>query len=339
MPSEIDKKNPSGVRKAALLLLSLGEKEAIEVLRHFDDEKLELVIAEMSKIQSVSLEEKTRVLKEFSSTLQELKGTSKGGAETAKALLEKSIGKEKATVILKKLGKEDAKNDFEFLNQIEPGYLHQMLSAESPQIIAVTLSNLDPKKAAEVLKLFPKEEQTKIAMRLATTSKTHPDVIQTTAQILKKRYEERDKAEYSEAGGAQVLANILNYMEKGLETDILQELDTNSPDVASQVREQLYTFEDLLQLDARETRILINELADDTAIAYAIRGAQDILKAQVLQNMSQNRAQDILEAIDLKPRVTLREINEARAKIVQVARRLEDERKIIFKKNKEEYIE
>ncbi|TGL57305.1 flagellar motor switch protein FliG [Leptospira ognonensis] len=330
---------PTGVRKSALLLLSLGADQAAEILKHLDDTMLEAVILEMSKIRAISKEERAQVLSEFHSTISELKDGAQGGLDAAKSLLEKSVGSEKASIILKKINKEETKNDFEFLNQVEPGILQAILAAESPQIIAVTLSNLDPKKAADVLKLFPKPDQAKIAMRLATTSKTHPDVIQNIARILKKRYEERDKREFSEAGGAHVLANILNFMEKGIEESILQELDEASPDVASQVREQLYTFEDIIQLDAKEMRVLINRLADDTTISLAIRGAGDEIRNKFLKNMSNNRANDILDALDLKPRVTLREINEARNKVIQVARELEDEKLILFKKDKEEYVE
>ncbi|MCW7470589.1 flagellar motor switch protein FliG [Leptospira kanakyensis] len=328
-----------GVRKAALLLLSLGKERAADVLKHLDDSMLEAVILEMSKIRSISKEERDVILGEFHNTIEDLNETTAGGLSTAKSLLEHTVGTEKANVILKKIHKEETKNDFEFLNQVEPGVLQGMLGTESPQIIAVTLSHLDPKKAADVLKLFPKPEQAKIAVRLATTSKTHPDVIQNIARILKKRYEERDKQEYSEAGGAHVLANILNFMEKGAEETILSELEETSPDVADQVREKLYTFEDILSLDNKEMRILINRLADDTAISLAIRGAGDEIRKKFLNNMSQNRSEDILDALDMKPRVTLREINEARSKIVQVARVLEEENQILFKKEKEEYIE
>ncbi|TGN18420.1 flagellar motor switch protein FliG [Leptospira idonii] len=331
--------SPKGVRKAALLLLSLGGDQAAEVLKHLDDSMLEAVILEMSKIRAISKEERAKILTEFHSTITELKDGAKGGLDAAKLLLEKSVGAEKANVILKKINKEETKNDFEFLNQVEPTVLQSMLSSESPQIIAVTLSNLDPKKAADVLKLFPKQDQAKIAMRLATTSKTHPDVIQNIAKILKKRYEERDQREYSEAGGAHVLANILNFMEKGTEESILQELDESSPEVASQVREQLYTFEDIVQLDAKEMRVLINKIADDESISLAIRGAGDEIRAKFLKNMSANRSADILDSIDMKPRVTLREINEARSKIVQIARELEEQNLILFKKEKEEYVE
>lgn len=328
-----------GVRKAALLLLSLGKDQAADVLKHLDESLLESVILEMSKIRSISKEERESILKDFHSTIEELKGGATGGLQTAKLLLQQTVGEEKANVILKKIHKEETKNDFEFLNQVEPTVLQSILSMESPQIIAVTLSHLDPKKAADVLKIFPKPDQAKIAVRLATTSKTHPDVIQNIARILKKRYEERDKQEYSEAGGAHVLANILNFMEKGTEESILQELDDESPDVADQVREKLYTFEDILSLDGREMRILINKLNDDETISLAIRGAGDELRKKFLGNMSNNRAQDILDVIEMKPRVTLREINEARNKIVQEARKLEDENLILFKKEKEEYIE
>ncbi|GBF48952.1 endoflagellar motor switch protein [Leptospira ryugenii] len=331
--------SPSGIRKSALLLLSLGQDQAAEILKHLDDKLLESVILEMSKIRSISKEERAQVLQEFQATITEWKEGAQGGIDRAKHLLEKSVGQEKANVILKKIHKEETKNDFEFLNQIQATVLHSILAEESPQIIAVTLSHLDPKKAAEVLKQFSKQEQAQIAVRLATTSQTHPDVLQNIAKILKKRYEERDKREYSEAGGAHVLANILNFMDKGLETSILQELDEKSPDIASQVREQLYTFEDITALDGKEMRTLINRLADDSCIAFAIRGAGEEIRSQFLANMSTNRAADILDVIEMKPRVTLREINEARSKIVQVARELEEERLILFKKDKEEYVD
>lgn len=339
MASESNLNNWSGARKSALLLLSLGEEEATEVLRHLDDKSLESVILEMAQIQSVSKEEKERILSEFRSTMEASGKIPSSGTEAAKTLLEKTIGKEKAEVILKKLGKIETQNDFDFLDQVEPQVLFQMLSNESHQVIAVTLSNLDPKKAAEVLKVFPKVDQTQIAFRLATTSKTHPEAIQNIAKILKKRYEERDKSEYSEAGGAQVLANILNFMDKGIEEHILSELDTGSPDLALQVREQLYTFEDLEKLDQREMRLLIQRLGNDNSLSLALRGAPDTLKALVLSNLSNNRAQDIRDAWDQKPRVTLREINEARSQILALARRLEDAGQIVLKKEKEEYIE
>jgi flagellar motor switch protein FliG len=328
----------TGARKSALLLLSLGKEEAAEIMKHLDDRSLEAVILEMSKIRYVSKKEKEEILSQFQDSIHELSQDTRAGEEVARDLLVGSLGKEKAEGILNKLYGKGIDMDFAYLNDIDPPTLHGLLGNEAPQTIAVTLSFLEPKKAAAVLKLFPKEAQAKIAYKLANTSKTHPDAIREIAKTIKKKYEARDSHEYSESGGTEVLANILNHMDKGLEESILQELEDNAPDLAEQVRDKLYTFEDLLALDKKEMRLLINRLQNDEMISIALRGSGEELREQFFSAMSQNKAYDILESMELRGRVTLREINEARSGILGLARRLEEDGLIIFKKSKEEYI-
>jgi flagellar motor switch protein FliG len=328
----------TGARKSALLLLSLGKEEAAEIMKHLDDKSLEAIILEMSKIKYVSKSEKEQILEEFRENSHSISLETKAGEEVARELLEGTIGKEKAEAILSKLHGKGIDSDFAYLNDIDAPTLHGLLIAEGPQTIAVTLSFLDSKKAAGVLKLFAPELQAKIAYRLANTSRTHPDAIREIARVIKKKYESRDSHEYSESGGTEALANILNHMEKGLEEIILQELEDNNPELADQVREKLYTFEDLLALDKKEMRLLITRLQNDDCIAIALRGTAEELKEQFFSAMSQNKAYDIIDAMDLRGKLSLREINEARSTILNLARRLEEDGLIIFKKTKEEYI-
>jgi flagellar motor switch protein FliG len=328
----------TGARKSALLLLSLGKDEAAEILKHLDDKSLEAVILEMSKIKYISKKEKESILEEFHHTALEQSQDTKAGEDVARELLEGSLGKDRAQGILNKLKGKGIDSDFAYLNDIDAPTLQSLLITEAPQTIAVTLSFLEPKKAADVLKLFAKELQAKIAYRLANTSKTHPDAIREIARVIKKKYDSRDSHEYSESGGSEALANILNHMEKGLEDTILQELEENNPELADQVRDKLYTFEDLLALDKKEMRLLITRLQDDSMIAIALRGTSEDMKDQFFSAMSQNKAYDIIEDMEMRGKVTLREINEARSHILSLARRLEEDGLIIFKKNKEEYI-
>lgn len=328
----------TGARKSALLLLSLGKDEAAEIMKHLDDKSLESIILEMSKIKYVSKSEKEQILEEFRENSHNISLETKAGEEVARELLEGTIGKEKAEIIMSKLQGKGIDSDFAYLNDIDAPTLHGLLIAEGPQTIAVTLSFLDSKKAADVLKLFIPEVQAKIAYRLANTSRTHPDAIREIARVIKKKYESRDSHEYSESGGTEALANILNHMEKGLEEIILQELEDNNPELADQVRDKLYTFEDLLALDKKEMRMLITRLQNDDCIAIALRGTAEELKEQFFSAMSQNKAYDIIDAMDLRGKLTLREINEARSTILNLARRLEEDGLIIFKKTKEEYI-
>lgn len=327
-----------GARKAALLLLSLGKEEAAKIMKHLDDKMIEEIIFEMSQIETINKEEREKILKEFKETVEQSSHGLKGGENTAKEILSKSVGTEKAEYILKKVNKKDINQDFEFLSEIDSQVLSSLLSQEAPQTIAVTLAYLTPKKAAEILKFFPPDMQLKIATRLANTTKTHPEAVLEIAKVLKKKYESRDKNELYSAGGAQSLADILNHVDKSMEETILKELNDKTPELANQVRDKLYVFEDILNLDQKEMRILINRLGGNELLVVALRGAGDEMKRHFFNSMSQNRASDIIEEMDARGRVTLREINMARSEILSIARELEEDGLVILKKRKDEFI-
>lgn len=328
---------PKGARKAALFLMSLGKDEAAKVMAHLDDKLIEDIIQEMSKIRSVSRIEKEAVLNEFKTTIDETKLDEKGGIETAKEILMKSVGTQKASEILKKIDRKDVVNEFEFLNEVEPKIIHSLIAGEAPQTIAITLAYVSPKTAAEVLKHFPTEQRAQIALKLATTTKTNQEAVLEIAKALKRRYETRDNNELTDAGGAQSLANILNHLDKDIEDVILHNLQDQSPDIAHQVKEKLYAFEDILNLEPKEMRTLLAKISNDL-LSFALRGAGDEIKRHFFASMSQNRASDIIEEMELRGKVTLREINQARSDILKITRRLEEQDLIVLKKKKDDYI-
>ncbi len=335
MESQGLKMSSPGAKKAAVLLLSLGKEEAAKVMSHLDDKMIEEVISEMSRIRSVSKIEKEKILHEFRETISSNQG---GGMETARELLSRSVGTQRADEIFKKIEKKDVQNDFEFLNDVDPKIIYTLLSGEGLQTIAVSLAYIHPKKAADVLRLFPHADQSKIALKLASTSKSHPEAVIEIAKVLKKRYLERDKSELSEAGGAQSLANILNHMDKEVEDTILRNITEEAPDVAHQVKDMLYTFEDILNLENKEMRTLLTRLNGNELLTLALRGAGDEMKRHFFGAMSQNRASDIIEEMEQRGKVTLREINQARNEILKIGRKLEELGLIILKKRKDEFI-
>lgn len=337
MESRESKVQSVGARKAALLLLSLGKEEAAKVMSHLDDRMIEDVIQEMSQIRSVSKIEREKILNEFQQTINGL-GNKGGGKETARELLSRTVGSERADQIFKKIEKQDVQNDFEFLNEIEPKIIFSLLNGEATQTIAVTLAYIHPKKAADVLRLFPHSEQSKVALKLASTSKSHPDAVVEIAKVLKKRYEARDRSELPEAGGAQSLANILNHMDKEVEDTILKNITEESPEIAHQVKDMLYSFEDILNLENREMRTLLTRLNGNELLTLALRGAGDEMKRHFFSAMSQNRAGDIIEEMEQRGKVTLREINQARNEILKIGRKLEELGLIVLKKRKDEFI-
>ena len=327
-----------GARKAAALLLTMGKEEAAQVLSHLDDKMIEQIVLEMTRIKAVPKDEKDKILKEFSSTIEEVSREMRGGIDTAKEILSRSLGEDRAEEVIQKVNKRDMKKDFEFLNDIDPYTIAALIGKEAPQTIAVTISHLGAKKAAEVLKLLPRELQSQIALRLATTSKSHPDAVANIARVLRKKYESRDELELTTAGGVQSLAEILNHMDKNIESNILQDLSETSPELANTVRDKLYAFEDLLDLNQKEMRTLINRLGGNELLIAALRGAGDELRQHFFNAMSQNRAVDIIEEMDARGKLTLREIMQARSEILNIARDLELEGFLVIKKKGEEYI-
>jgi len=335
----------SGPVKAAFLLLSLPQEESAKVLSHLDDKSIEDIVNAITRIRKISAEEKTEVLEYFQKTIKENKGkilTSQGGIDSAKEILNSAFGDEKAEKILEKINitpDKSVSEDFEHLNTIDDNILINVLLTEHPQTIAITLANLMPKKAANILKSFDKELQKQVAKRLAMTNHTHPKAIAQLSKMLREKSATVKQEEFRQAGGMDALANILNHMDRTHEDNLIAGLDSENPELVSELKEKLTSFEDLGNLTLKELRLLIGELPDNALWALALRGTGEELRRIFFSAMSQNRASDIVDEISNMGPITIREINDAKKRLVDVARRLDEMREIVLKKHREEYVE
>lgn len=327
-----------GATRAAKLLLSLGPDQAAVILKEMDPGEVERVVAEMIRIRTISSQERKAILDQFHAIVEEFEPPVRGGLESATDLLVRSLGEEKAGEILAKLNRHDVRQDFAFLEQIDSNLLATVLASEHPQVTAIALASIHPRTAAAVLRLLPEEHRAAVSLRIAKTSKTHPEALEKVARVLREKFEKRKDEIYSEVGGANTLATILNHMDRDLEEDILRKLETEAPDLLGTVKERLYTFEELLGLAPKEMRLLASAVNDDHLIATALRGAGDEMTRHFFNSLSHNRAADILEEIDRRGPISLREIHEARGFILSIARKLDEDGKIVIKKTKEEYV-
>jgi len=327
-----------GSVRAAKLLLALGPDHAAQILKELNESEVEKLIGEMVRIKQISADEKRRILDEFYESVENEEPFLKGGIGEVEQILRKGLGDERADELLSKLRRHNLKHDFEFLEQIDPPNLATALAEEHPQVSAVSLSFIQPGIAAAVIKLLPEAYRTEVAIRIAKTSRTHPEAVQSIAKVLREKFEKREGEVYSETGGAETLANILNHMDRGLEENLLQHLGEASPEILEQVREMLYTFEELKNLNQKEMRKLLSRINDDAILATALRGVSDDLRLHFFNSLSQNRASDVLEEMEHRGPLSLREINEARTFIIAAARKMDEEGSIIIKKEKEEFI-
>lgn len=328
----------AGVSRAARLLLAIGPDQAALVLREMKSEEIEKLMSEMVRIDKISAGEKKEILKDFENEVSDFEAPIEGGIEQVKQMLEMGLGPEKAQEMISRISQRDLYKDFEFLEKIEPGILASALSHEHSQIAAVALSYLKPRIAANILQNLSEDFRAEVAMRIAKTTKIYPEAIQRVARVLREKFEKRNQEEFSEVGGANSLANILNHMDRTHEDEILNVLGQKEPDMLEDVKDKLYVFEEIVNLTHAEMRQLISRIDDDEIMSSALRGVADELRLHFFNSMSNNRAADILDEMDRRGPLTMREINEARAWVLNTARQLDDENLIIIKKTKEEYI-
>lgn len=325
-----------GVQKAARLLLALGADEASRILREMRDDEIRLLIEEMSRIRYITAEEKNRILEEFRTAVP-AGAPVEGGPEAARSLLVRSFGEAKADEMLSRMQRQDARRQFEFLAAYEPSLIASVLSQEHPQIAAVTLSYMKPSLAAQAFKYMSDELRMELCTRIGRSAKISPEALVRAAKSLREKFEKRIDETFSDTGGAETLAGILNHLDRGTEERILEQLQIAEPELFERVKERLYTFEELINLDAKELRLLLSQIDTDT-VAIALRGAPEEMRRAFFNSLSQNRAADVLDAMDHRGPISVREINEARGFILQMARRLDEEGRILIKKERDEYI-
>ncbi len=329
----------NGTKKAAKLLLALGVKEAAETLKHLDPSEVEAIMREITHIDQIDNQEKESLLREFSERVREENTHLRGGVHEARKFLEASLGSNASEEIMRRINHRDLYEDFAFLETIEPQLLASTLCQEHSQVVAVALSYMKPKIAAQIMQYLPENFRSEVALRIAKAEKINPESIQRVASVLRTKFEKPSSENYSEIDGIQSLAYILNHMERNHENDILSSLGKQTPDMVEKVKEHLYTFEELAILSNQEIRLLISHLDDNEILAIALRGAPTDLRLHFFNSMSQNRASDIIDEMEYHSPVPVREVNEARSYIVNVARGLDEAGKIRIKKdNEEEYI-
>jgi flagellar motor switch protein FliG len=315
----------SGVERAAALLVALGPKVAAEIMKHLDEESIERLSGEIAKIDRLSPEEREDLIGGFLIDLRKEKRWLRGGEGTARDILLKSFGENKADQILSKFSNIDVDKEFASLDEIEDDVLVSFLKDENPQTIAVAMSFLAPEKSAAIMKSLAHEKAKEVALRMAKMEKVMPDAVAGIVKTIKKKYQEyRKKNQGLSAGGLDTLLGILRHMPGDEEKKIIEDLEVAMPNVSGQIRDKIFAFENVANLTNQEVRVVIDTVNDDHLVAKALKGAGDEVRFKVLRNMSQNRATDILSDMNAMGAVRLSEVEDCRRMIVKVMRDLDD---------------
>ncbi|KAF2958663.1 flagellar motor switch protein FliG [Thermotoga sp. Ku-13t] len=324
-----EKKQLTGKRKAAILLVMLGPEKAASVLKHLDESDVEQLTIEIANLGKITDEEKKQVLSEFQDLARAREMISQGGIEYAKEVLQKAFGPEKAMRIIERLVSNLQVKPFDFLRQADPLQLVNFLQNEHPQTIAVILSYLEPQLAGRILSALPEDLQVEVVKRIALLERTSPDVIRDIEKNLERKLSGFVMQTFSQVGGVDTAAEIMNSLDRSSERKIMEKLSYDSPELAEEIRRRMFVFEDIVKLDDRSVQIVLREI-ETRDLALALKGASEEVKQKIFKNISKRAAQLLQDELEYMGPVRLKDVEEAQQKIINVIRRLEEAGEIII---------
>lgn len=329
----------SGPQKAAVLLLQMGKERSAKVLRSMRESEVAEIMAEIARLRNIDSTRVAEVLDEFRTMAENKISFTSGGLELARSILEETLGQEHATEILERVTQGRLELPFEFLHRADPRQVLSFIENEHPQTITLVLAHMPPDRAAMVLSGLPEDRQRTVAHRLAVMDRTSPDVIEQVEQALERRLSSvLQPSETTAVGGVQSLVDILNRSDRGTERLILETLERDDPELADEVRQRMFVFEDITQLDDRSVQLVLRQV-DTKDLAVALKGVRPDVRQLILRNMSERAAQNLTEEIDLLGPVRLKSVEEAQGGIVRVIRALEESGQLVLNRSADEFVE
>jgi len=311
----------TGVQKAALIITSIGLDAAAAIFKALPDDEMEAVTEAIGEVQDVPAELRVQAIEEFA---KQLKGEAGSEAFELRTMLEKSVGRERAAHFMTKA--RPATNYFDFLNIIDAQQIYCALRQERPQVLALILCHLDPKRAAEILGSFEPEFQTQVLVRIGRMNRVSPEMIEQIEQVLRKKLSAVQQ-KLREAGGPKIIAQVMNHINRDLEKQIFETLQSKDASLLDDVKKLMLVFDDLATLPQKGAQALLREV-DMNDIGMALKGASPAMKDLIYKNLSTRAAERLKEEMELMGPKPKSEVEEAQQRIIAVVRRLEEEGKI-----------
>ncbi|MCB2186454.1 MAG: flagellar motor switch protein FliG [Deltaproteobacteria bacterium] len=319
----------NGLQKSAVVLAALGDQFTADVFKQLDDEEIRLVGIAMTKMDQVDSKMVELVLREFMERLKGTSGPLVGGDKTARRALAMAMGEQAAQALLAELDAAKQPVPFERIKHVESKTLASFIKSEHPQTIAVILSHLPQMKSAEVLSSFPENLQYDVFLRLSQLDVIPPGIVEEIDTVLQREILSTEGLEAKQLGGIEAVAELMNNVDKATEEHIFSRLEEEDPEMAEKIRQLMFVFEDLINVDDRGIRTLLKEVRNED-LTLSLKTASEDLKNKILSNVSERAAAMISEDLEVMGPVRLSEVEQAQQKIIQVARRLEKEGKIVI---------
>jgi flagellar motor switch protein FliG len=325
-----------GVRKAAIVLIQLGRDHAADVLSHLNEAEVEAISGEIARLDSISSAETEQVLGEFRDMMTARAHIAQGGLEFAQALLEQSLGVERAAEILERVKAAAVQLPFQFLRHADPAQLRSFIADEHPQVIALVLAHMTPDKASLLLSGLPPAQQAQVAHRIAVMDRTSPEIVRAVESTLERKLSSMlQPAEVTRVGGVDPLVNIINRSDRSTERQIVDGLESLDAALAEEVKSRMFMFEDVVTLDDRTVQLVLRSV-EGNELALALKGVQDAVRDKITSNLSSRAAENLIEEVELLGSVRLTQVEEAQQSIIRTIRQLEEQGQIMLRRGSDD---
>jgi len=315
------------LEKAAIIISSLPEDVASEVLHHLDATEIERLSTCMAKMGTIASEIVDNTINDFMQMAVQGVGAVSLGKEYAENLISKVLGEDKAKAIVGKISEGEGFRSLELLEDFDPRILTDVTRNEHPQTIALILSHLSPEKAGNVLTNLSEDLRAEVVLRISNLERVPPDVVSEVAEMLENEVKSMGGVGH-QLGGIKTVADILNQMDRAAESSILAKIEETDPKMADDIRQLMFIFDDLVLIDDRGIQEVLKEVSSDD-LAKALKIASESVKEKIFKNMSERAVEMLNEDIEDMGPIRLSEVEKAQQVITQVALRLEEEGKIV----------
>ncbi len=322
-------KGLTGPRKAAVLLMVMGEAFTARVFKHLDEQEVRTLGEHMAEIKSVDTQTVASIMDEFFAACKESSFLGVSGTSFFKKTVSKAFDSRKADSLLSELSSTEGQRPFEMLRSLSPQALANLLRDEHPQTIALILVNLNHQTAAEIIQLLPDGVQSEVVVRIAELDNVPDEIVDEIQEVIVEQIADIGNESNEKLGGVQTAAEIMNQVDQKTESSILERIETDREELAEEIRQSMFVFEDLVHLDDRSIRTLLKEISNDELI-LALKTASEGLADKIFGNVSQRAAQMMKEDMEVMGPVRLRDVEQAQQNILKTARRLEEEGKIVL---------
>jgi flagellar motor switch protein FliG len=320
---------PAGAERAAILLMSLGESEAAQVLKHMGAKDVQRVGQAMASLSNVSRERATDVMVRFVAELDSQTSLGVGADDYVRRVLVGALGEDKASGLIDRILLGRNSKGLEALKWMETRSVAELVRNEHPQIVAIVLAYIDPDQAAEVLSQLPERMRSDVLMRIARLDGIQPQALRELDEIMEKQFSGTGNLKSSTVGGVKVAADILNLMETGAEQSITAKIAEVDAGLSQSIHDLMFVFDDLGEVDDRGIQTLLREVQTET-LGMALKGADPRVKEKFTRNMSKRAAEMLIEDMEAKGPARVADVETAQKEILGIARKLADAGTIVL---------